>query len=185
MSSIGAPVPEQLDRSIRTAAVTLRHDLTPLTSLTFSAGRSEARFETEPARDYTSDDYSAAVTFDPAALLKGSARFGYTAYRTAAADLEDYNGFTTAVSLAYTLQGSTRFNFNVGRSIESSYDINQPYYVLTGAGVSVAQTQSAPSMSWLALAGSGWNTGPKPARTWWCRIGPITSRRTAAVSATA
>lgn len=135
----GTSLPEQLDRSVRTAAVTLRHDLTPLTSVTFSAGRSEARFETEPARDYTSDDYSAAVTFDPAALLKGSARFGYTAYRTAAADLEDYNGFTTAVTLGYTLLGSTRFNFNLGRSIESSYDINQPYYVLTGAGVSVAQ----------------------------------------------
>ena len=135
----GTSLPEQLDRTTRSAAVTLRHDLTPLTSLTFSAGRSEAQFTTEPARDYTSDDYSVAVTLDPAALLKGSARFGYTAYRTATADLEDYNGITTAVTLAYTLLGSTRFNFNVGRSIESSYDIRQPYYVLTGTGVSVAQ----------------------------------------------
>jgi len=135
----GTSLPEQLDRTMRSAAVTLRHDLTPLTSLTFSGGRSEARFEFEPVRDYTADDYSATVTFDPAALLKGSARVGYTVYKTPAVDLEDYNGFTTAVTLAYTLLGSTRFTVNLGRSIESSYDISQPYYLQTGAGVSVAQ----------------------------------------------
>jgi hypothetical protein len=135
----GANLHEQLDRTTRTAAITIRHELTPLTSITFSGGRSEVRFESAPTRDSTSDDYSVAVSFDPAALIKGSARFGYTAYKTAAADLEDYRGMTSAVTLAYTLLGSTRFSLNVGRSVESSYDINQPFYLLTGASASLAQ----------------------------------------------
>ena len=135
----GTNLQDQLDRTTNAAAVTVRHAMTPLTSLIFSAGRSEERFTTASTRDSTSDDYSVAVEFDPAALLKGSARVGYTAYRTEAADLEDFNGMTSAVSLAYTLLGSTRFSFGVGRSIQSSYDINQPYYLQTGASVSLAQ----------------------------------------------
>ena len=94
----GANLQEQLDRTTNVAAVTVRHAVTPLTSLIFSAGRSEERFTTASTRDSTSDDYSVAVEFDPAALLKGSARVGYTAYRTDAADLEDFNGMMSAVS---------------------------------------------------------------------------------------
>ena len=135
----GANLQEQLDRTSQSAAVSVRHAITPLTSIIFSVGRSEDRFKFEPSRDATSDDYSVEVTFDPAALVKGSARIGYTDYRTEAADLEDYNGMTSSVALSYTLQGSTRFAVTAGRSIQSSYDINQPFYLQNGANVSVAQ----------------------------------------------
>jgi hypothetical protein len=135
----GISLKEQLDRTSQSAAVSVRHAITPLTSIIFSVGRSEDRFKFEPSRDATSDDYAVEVTFDPAALLKGSARIGYTAYRTEAADLEDYKGTTSSVALSYTLLGSTRFAVTAGRSIQSSYDINQPYYLQTGASVSLAQ----------------------------------------------
>jgi hypothetical protein len=129
----------ELDRTARSGAVTLRYELTPLTSVAVSAGRSEQRFKTEPSRNSSSDDYSIGLVFDPAALIKGNATIGYTRYNPEAADLPDFHGTTAAVGLSYTLLGSTRFAFDVKRGIEFSYDATQPYYLLTGVNGSLAQ----------------------------------------------
>jgi hypothetical protein len=43
------------------------------------------------------------------------------------------------VGLTYTLLGSTRFAATVTRDVEFSYDIDQPYYLLTGGAASIAQ----------------------------------------------
>src|SRR4051812_33903638 len=67
----------ELDRTSTAAAVTVRHELTPLTSITFDAGRVEDRFDLSPLRDSTSTSLGVQLTFDPAALIKGTARFGY------------------------------------------------------------------------------------------------------------
>jgi hypothetical protein len=135
----GESLEEQLDRKARSIAVTLRHDLTPLTSLTFSAGRSEERFVEATSRDADSDEYKLTVNFDPAALLKGSVTFGYTSYKPLSSDLPGYRGVTSAVNLSYSLLGATRFIGSIVRQISLSYDIDQPYYVLSGLSGSIAQ----------------------------------------------
>jgi len=135
----GISLQEQLDRTVRTAAITVRHELTPLTSVTFSGGRSEQRFESEPLRNSKSTDYSVGFLFDPAALIKGSATVGYTVYTPEAPDLAGYRGSTAAVNLTYTLLGSTRVTGTLMRGVDYSYDVNQPYYLLTGATVTIAQ----------------------------------------------
>jgi hypothetical protein len=135
----GSSLQEQLDRTVTTAAITLRHELTPLTSITFSGGRSEQRFKSAPLRNATSADYTVGLVFDPAALIKGSATVGYTVYKPEASDLAGYRGSTAAASLTYTLLGSTRVSGTMTRAVEFSYDVNQPYYLLTGATASIAQ----------------------------------------------
>lgn len=135
----GRSLKEELDRKATSAAVTVRHELTPLTSVTFSVGRSEQRFDFATSRDSTSDDYSVSFSFDPAALLKGSASFGYTDYKPQSTTLPGYRGATYEVDLAYTLLGSTRFSGSLRRGIDFSYDASQPYYLATGWGASVAQ----------------------------------------------
>ena len=135
----GSSLQEQLDRTATSATVTLRHELTPLTSITFSAGRSEDQFTAAASRNAISTDYAVGLTFDPAALIKGSATLGYTVYRPEAADLPDYRGTTAAAGLSYTPMGSTRFAGTIARGVEFSYDINQPYYLLTGGTASIAQ----------------------------------------------
>jgi hypothetical protein len=130
---------DQLDRTDTAAAVTLRHELTPLTSITFSVGRTEERFRFATSRDATSNDYSVGLTFDPAALIRGNATFGYTSYKPASGDLPGYKGTTASAGLTYTLLGSTRFSATITRAVEFSYDINQPSYVLTGGTLSIAQ----------------------------------------------
>lgn len=135
----GENLQEQLDRTNSSAAITLRHELTPLTSITFSAGRSEQRFATAISRNATSRDYTATVTFDPAALLKGSASVGYMQYEPESADLPAFHGVMVSTGLTYTLQGSTRFAGTIRRGVDFSYDIGQPYYVLTSETVSISQ----------------------------------------------
>jgi hypothetical protein len=139
----GARLKDELDRSATSAAVTLRHELTPLTTVTFSAGRSEQRF-TSSSRSSESDDYSVSFNFDPRALLRGSATFGYTRYKPESADLRGYEGATFDVSLAYALADSTRFTATMSRAIDFSYNNDQPYYVLSGGGGSIAQHIAGP-----------------------------------------
>jgi hypothetical protein len=135
----GSSLEEQLGRTVTTAAITVRHELTPLTSITFSGGRSEWRFKSEPLRNSKSAEYLVGLAFDPAALIKGSAQLGYTLYKPEASDLPGYQGTTALASLVYTLLGSTRIGGTVIRDVEFSYDVNQPYYVLTGGTATIAQ----------------------------------------------
>ena len=135
----GTSLEEQLGRIVTTAAITVRHELTPLTSIIFSGGRSQQRFQSAPLRNSTSADYSVGLNFDPAALIKGSAVLGYTVFKPEASDLPGYRGTTAAASLTYTLLGSTRIAGTITRDVQFSYDVNQPYYLLTGGTASIAQ----------------------------------------------
>jgi hypothetical protein len=140
----GNSLQEQLDRTETSASLSVRHALTPLTSIAFSAGRSKQQYRVATSRNATSDDYKVSLSFDPAALLKGSASFGYSSYQPESADLPHYNGTTADVELAYTLLDSTRMSIEVVRSVEFSYDVEQPYFILTGGNFSIAQQVFGP-----------------------------------------
>jgi hypothetical protein len=151
----GTNLKEELDRRSVSAAVTVRHELTPLTSVTFSASRSDENFAFATSRDSTSDNYSVSFTFDPAALLKGSAMFGFTDYKPESADLPGFEGATFEVNLTYTFLGATRLAGTVRRDIEFSYDDSQPYYLFTGGTVSIAQQIFGP-VDVVGRAGAQW-----------------------------
>lgn len=129
----------QLNRTTTGYGLSLRHELTPLTSISLTAGRSEDRFEFSPLRDSTSTNISGNVTLDKFALIRGGATLGYTDFHPEAPGLADYQGLTGAVNLSYTLLGSTRFGFEFGRDVQYSYDVNQPYYLQTRFAGSIAQ----------------------------------------------
>ena len=129
----------QLNRTTTGYGLSLRHELTPLTSISLTAGRSEDQFEFSPLRNSTSDNISGNVTFDKFALIRGGATLGYTDFHPEAPGLADYQGLTGSVNLSYTLLGSTRFGFEFGRDVQYSYDVNQPYYLQTRLAGSIAQ----------------------------------------------
>jgi hypothetical protein len=135
----GHSLKAELDRKETTAAVTLRQDLTPLTSLTFGAGRSEQSFRFSTGRDSKSTDYTVAVNFDPAALIKGSASVGYTLYRPESRELPEYRGLTTGVNLTFAPLESTEVTGTITRNVEFSYDNDQPYYLSSGLTASISQ----------------------------------------------
>jgi hypothetical protein len=82
---------------------------------------------------------SGGVTFDPHALLKGGATFGYRDFKPLSTDLPGYQGATASGNLSYTLLGMTRFGVEFKRDISYSYDVNQPYYLETGITGTVQQ----------------------------------------------
>jgi hypothetical protein len=117
----------------------LRHTLTPLTSVSVNLLRSNSKFEFSPDRDTSSTGVNALVTFEPAALIRGSATIGFTDFTPADPALPGYRGMVGGVDLVYVLLGSTRFAVSGGRGVQYSYDDAQPYYVQSRIGGSIAQ----------------------------------------------
>jgi hypothetical protein len=118
---------------------TLRHELTPLTSLTFDVGRQQERFEVSPLRDADSTQINAGLRFDEFALVSGVAQIGFRDYKPLSSDVPGYRGATSSVNLEYVAFGSSRLNVLVGRDVQQSFDIDQPYYLQTGFSGSITQ----------------------------------------------
>jgi hypothetical protein len=130
---------DQLNRTDTSGAVTIRHELTPLTSITFAAGRRWERFEFEPSRDSESTTASAGVRFDPSALISGSASVGFRHFDPVTPDVPGFRGTTAAVDLAYVALGVTRIAVQASRDIQHSFRIEQPYYLQASFAGSLAQ----------------------------------------------
>jgi hypothetical protein len=130
---------DELNHTSMTTGVTARYEITSLTSVIFSGTRAQDRFEFSSLRDSHSTAFSGSLAFDPAALLKGKATFGYRDFEPSSPDIPDFRGGTVSIDLGYTVFGTTRFNLKALRDIQYSYDVNQPYYLSTGFSASVAQ----------------------------------------------
>jgi hypothetical protein len=136
---LGSSLSYELNRVTTDVGLTIRHMITPLTTITLSGTRSRDRFEFSSLRDSNSTAVTANVSFDPLALLKGSATVGYRSFRPLEPGLEDFKGTTAAVNLSYVAFGTTRFSASIARDVQYSYDVNQPYYIQTGVSGSIAQ----------------------------------------------
>jgi len=135
----GTDLASQLDRTETALGITVAHELTPLTRLSFNAGEEQARFQHSPFRNSDSTVAGVTASFDPHALLKGSATFGYRDFRPADPSLQKFSGFTAQGDLTYTLLGATRFQVQFKRDVEYSYQVDSPYYVQSGINGSIAQ----------------------------------------------
>lgn len=136
---LGTILRDDLNRAVTTFGVTGRHQLTPLTSIMFDASREQDRFEFSTQRDTDSTQFTGGLRFDPAALIKGVATFGYRNFKPLSGGVPDYVGSTIAVDLSYVPLDGTRFALTVIRDVQYSYDLNQPYYLQTGATASLSQ----------------------------------------------
>ncbi len=122
-----------------TAGITVRQQLTPLTSITVEGSDEQDRFELSPLRNSDSRAVSASVAFDPLALIKGRARVGYRDFKPLDPTLPPYDGLTASVDLSYVLLNMTKFAIQSMRDVQYSYDVNQPYYLQTGVNGSITQ----------------------------------------------
>jgi Putative beta-barrel porin 2 len=136
---LGSNLAIELNRVSTSGAISVRHEVTPLTSISFDLGRVQDRFETNRLRDSDSTTAGLQVTLDPAAVIRGSARLGYRDFEPESHDVPAYQGATVAVNLGYVLLGTTKFDFTASRDVQYSFDVDQPYYLQTGFGASIAQ----------------------------------------------
>jgi len=135
----GLNLHDELNRHQTSEMVTLRHDLTPLTSLTVDVGTEQDRFDVSPLRNADSTQTTFGLAFAPDALIAGSAKVGYRRFSPLQADLPGYSGSTAAVNISYLARETTRLSLQVNRDIQFSYDVDQPYYLLTGFTANVTQ----------------------------------------------
>ena len=130
---------DELNRVTTSSGLLLRHQVTSLTSISFNATRSEDNFEASPLRDSVSTMLGTTVAFDPFAIIHGSATFGFRDFEPRSPGLPNFKGATMALDLSFSIYGTTRFGVHGVRDVEYSYDVNQPYYLLTGFDASIAQ----------------------------------------------
>jgi hypothetical protein len=137
-SYLGFNLESELKHRVLAESLTVRHELTPLTSLTLDLGLEQDRFRYSPARNADSTTIAAGVSFQPAALVAGSAVFGYRDYKPLDPDVPAYRGTTASVDVTSTLAGSFKLAVQGTRDVQDSYDPDSPYYLQTGLSGSVA-----------------------------------------------
>jgi len=140
----GASLARELDRTTSGVGVIVRHERTPLTSVALDVTRERERFLTSRFRDSDSMKVLGNVTFQPLALISGSASVGMRLFDPVPADVPAYNGVITAVNLSYAVLGTTRVGVQAARDIQYSFEFSQPYYLESGATASVQQQVFGP-----------------------------------------
>jgi hypothetical protein len=140
----GVNLHDALSHNSTTGTLSVRHQLTPLTSISLDVGREEDRFEFASVRNSNSTQTSLGVQFDQSALIKGSARFGYRDFAPASPLVPGYRGSTAAVDLSYVALGTTKLAVQLSRDVQYSFEVNEPYYLLTGVTASVTQQVFGP-----------------------------------------
>ncbi|MGH9254631.1 MAG: hypothetical protein ACRD3C_08685 [Vicinamibacterales bacterium] len=128
----GVNLAEELNRTSDGGALTVRHVLSPLTTVSLLIGRENERFVWSPLRDTESSRIAGVATFQPLALVNGHATVGYRDFTPRSAGVPPYRGVTTAMSLSYSAWGTTRFGIDTTRDVQPSLEFEQPYFLETG-----------------------------------------------------
>jgi hypothetical protein len=132
----------ELNRTTTAGDISVRHQLTPVTSVTLMVAREADRFEYSTVRDSDSTRIAAGVNFN--ARIGGSARLGFRNFQPLSADVPAYQGATAQVDLSITPFGATRIGVQAGRDLQYSFEGTRPYYIETGGGFSVTQGLKGP-----------------------------------------
>jgi hypothetical protein len=134
----GTSLERTLNRDVRSLQLTVRHRLTPLTTLALRSDVTAHRFPLLPARDADSYRVMPGVEFAPQALIKGTAYVGHRTFTPSGNGvLPEFNGIVGELGLSYTLLGSMVLGATYSRDLTYSYSELQPFFVDDAAGVSV------------------------------------------------
>jgi hypothetical protein len=139
----GAYLRELLNRDVESVELAVRHKATPLTTLVLLGETRRERFHESPVRDVDSVRITPGVEFDPFAIVSGRGFVGFRRMDFRSPDVPDFSGLVASGDLTYRLLGATRVNLNALRDISYSYQVDEPYYVQTGATLSVTQVVRA------------------------------------------
>jgi hypothetical protein len=135
---LGAVLSERLDRDASSLGLSLRHELTPLTTWMVLAEQQRDRFVLSPHRDANGLRVVTGFEFKPFALISGKGVVGYRQFDTLSAAVPDYTGPVASADLAYALR-ATRITAKVERDVTYSFEELEPYYLLTDLTVTVTQ----------------------------------------------
>jgi hypothetical protein len=133
----GSSLRDVLDRRRDALGLTFQHPLTPLTTFVASGQRAYDRFEFTPGRDAESNRIDTGFDLSPSALIAGRGRVGYQRFVGTGGALPDYSGTVASVTASSVVGGRTRIEVTSERDLDYSLEVFYPYYVRTGATVTV------------------------------------------------
>ncbi|MCC7125965.1 MAG: outer membrane beta-barrel protein [Acidobacteria bacterium] len=128
-----------LNRRGRDTRLSVRHAVTPLTTLVFSGERVEDRFTLAPERDADGFRLMPGVEFNRFALIAGSAAVGWRTLRPSSPVVPEYSGVAARVQLSSTIRDSLRVTGGYDRDITYSFQPAFPYYLQTTMSLSATQ----------------------------------------------
>lgn len=111
--------------------------LTPLTTMTVLMSRQEDRFEATPERNSDSLRVMPTLRLDAPAIVQGTLGIGYRRFDGLDADLPDFRGLVYKGSLSHVIAERTKLGFSIARDVEYSFELLEPYYLTTGARITV------------------------------------------------
>jgi hypothetical protein len=129
----------QLNHRTDVIAGGARFRLTPLTTILIAAEFERERFERSSLRDANGMRLAPAIAFDTGAVITGDLKAGFRSFRPLNPSIASFRGFAGAARLHYALPSVIRIDLEANRDIEFSYDPIQPYYLESGARVTVTQ----------------------------------------------
>jgi hypothetical protein len=118
--------------------------LTPLTTFSMTTSLQRDRFEAAPERDSDTLRLLPALQFDPSTLIRGSVAVGYRRFRPLTPALPDYSGLLVQAGLGYTMLARTKFDLDLGRDVQYSFEDDEPYYLSTGGRLTVTHQLVGP-----------------------------------------
>jgi hypothetical protein len=134
----GTSLRQTLNRETSGLVGTVRHRLSPLTTLGVRFDRLTDNFTYSPVRDSRSFRVMPGVEFKPRALVSGTAWVGYRRFTPETpAVLPEFSGLVADLGLSYTLLGSTTFGVSYHRDLTYSYEAENPFFVDNSVGASV------------------------------------------------
>lgn len=135
---LGDRIAQALDRDSDLESVQFRVQLTPLTTFVVLGEALQDRFRYSPERDAHSIRLSPGFDLRTGALISGKVSLGVRRFDGLAAQMPDYTGFVSNVSVSY-VRRATKVDFNVSRDLLYSYEVAQPYYAQLDTGLVVTQ----------------------------------------------
>ena len=118
--------------------------LTPLTMLNVTASVQRDRFDSAAERDANTIRVTPSLQFDPTSLIRGTVLVGYRHFETLDPALPDYDGVIAQVLAGYTLLERTKFDLDLARDVQYSYEDLEPYYLSTGGRLTVTHQLVGP-----------------------------------------
>ena len=128
-----------LNRDSSEGSLTLKYELTPLTTFVVRTQAEYDRFESAPQRDSDSLSVVPGFEFSPSALFSGTGFVGVRRFTTLDPGSPDYTGLVASVDLKYIARDMTRFVVSVNRDVEYSFEARTPFYLVTSRSLEVTQ----------------------------------------------
>lgn len=136
---LGVDIGQQLDRHVTAFNGTFRRNLTPLTTFVVASTLERDRFDSNTVLNANSLSVLSGLEFKPDALVSGTFSLGVKAFRPLNPTVPRYTGIVGSSTLSVLVRDTTRLDGRFTRDLQYSIDEATPYYLLTGAAISVTQ----------------------------------------------